>query len=107
MRVVRANLFPALVVLGALFVTGGGIAVLRGQESASAGWWTSWSSPDSAGVLSSELQTVSTVSLWGAAATVAGLLVLVGTFAYVAGLGRGRRDAGVEPGGLAEGPSVD
>lgn len=97
MRLVRANLFPALVVLGALFVTGGGIAVVRGQESASsAGWWTSWSSPDSVGMLSSELQTVSTVSLWGAAVTVAGLLVLVGTFAYVAGLGHGRRDAGVE-----------
>lgn len=101
MRLVRANLFPALVVLGALFVTGGGIAVMRGQEAASAGWWTSWSSPDSAGVLSSELQTVSTVSLWGAAVTVAGLLVLVGTFAYVAGLGRGRRGTGVEPGSQA------
>ena len=105
MYLLRANLFPGLVALGAFLVASGAFLVLRAQRAAeSTGWWTSYSAPEDGIVLLSETQVLSAAALWGAAVIVTGVLVLVGAFGYVAGLARGRRD-GAGPDASAQEPT--
>lgn len=98
MRLVRENLYPLAVALGALLLAVGAIVVVRAPTWATAGWFTSTSTATSAeavavGSLDTPgFQMVSTELLWGLGVGASGLVVLVAALAHEAGVRRGRRD---------------
>lgn len=98
MRLVRENLYPLAVALGALLLAVGAIVVVRAPTWATAGWFTSTStstttSAEAVAVGSLDtpgFQMVSTELLWGLGVGASGLVVLVAALAHEAGVRRGR-----------------
>ena len=105
MRLVRENLYPLAIALGALLLAVGAIVVVRAPTWATAGWFTSTSTATSAeAVAVGSLDTpgfhmVSTEILWGLGVGASGLVVLVAALAHGAGVRRGRRE---QPGATSQ-----
>jgi hypothetical protein len=96
MRLVRENLYPLAVALGALLLAVGAIVVVRAPTWATAGWFTSTTTSAEAVAVGSldtpGFQMVSTELLWGLGVGASGLVVLVAALAHEAGVRRGRRE---------------
>jgi len=99
MRLVRENRFQLTVALGALLLIVGAVVAMRAPRSMTFGWFEY--APAAAVALSPDgspgFQMVSTSLLVGLAVAAAGLLLLVATLAYGAGLRRGRGTWSGEP----------